>query len=271
MAECLICKQKLKEEKRCPICGFPTATPLFFNEKQAEEWKENAMARWMSRWMGTISSGIGFTIMPEEDGTILLEGEQSIFGGDATEERERVWKDIQEVAAGNFHILGLRKDGTVVAAGKNHLGQCDVKMWKNIVAIAACGDYSAGLDREGRVYLCGDVQDNNLKEAENWRNIIKISAGSRHIVGLRSDGTVEAVGDNQDEQCNVADWNQVTEISAGMYHTLGLTEEGKVLAAGLGLDGECDVEDLPACDKIRAEKNVSWVHTKGGKWITTNL
>ena len=40
------------------------------------------------------------------------------------------WRDIVAVAAGNFFTVGLRSDGTVVAAGDNKYGGCDVSDWK---------------------------------------------------------------------------------------------------------------------------------------------
>ena len=61
------------------------------------------------------------------------------------------------VAAGNYHTVGLKSDGTVVAVGMNGDGQCDVG---------------------------------------NWTDIIQVAAGDDHTVGLKSDGTVVAVGDN---------------------------------------------------------------------------
>ena len=63
--------------------------------------------------------------------------------------------------------IGLRSDGTVVAAGWNKTGQCNVSDWQDIVAV--CAGYS-------------------------------------HTVGLRSDGTVVAVGHNLYGQCGVSDW-----------------------------------------------------------------
>ena len=36
------------------------------------------------------------------------------------------------IAAGNYHTVGLKSDGTVVAVGDNYSGQCDVDSWKNI-------------------------------------------------------------------------------------------------------------------------------------------
>jgi alpha-tubulin suppressor-like RCC1 family protein len=36
------------------------------------------------------------------------------------------WTDIKQVAAGMYHTVGLKSDGTVVALGSNDEGQCDV-------------------------------------------------------------------------------------------------------------------------------------------------
>ena len=36
------------------------------------------------------------------------------------------------IEPGYDYIVGLRADGTVVAAGKNDNGQCDVSGWTNI-------------------------------------------------------------------------------------------------------------------------------------------
>lgn len=36
------------------------------------------------------------------------------------------------IAAGSYHTVGLKADGTVVAVGYNEYGQCDVSDWKNI-------------------------------------------------------------------------------------------------------------------------------------------
>jgi alpha-tubulin suppressor-like RCC1 family protein len=63
--------------------------------------------------------------------------------------------------------VGLRADGTVVAAGDNDYGQCEVGDWTDIVAVAA---------------------------------------GNYHTVGLRSDGTVVAMGMNLVGECEIGDW-----------------------------------------------------------------
>ena len=68
------------------------------------------------------------------------------------------------VSAGDVLTIGLKADGTVVAAGNNDYGQCNVDSWKDIVAVAA---------------------------------------GNVHTIGLKADGTVVATGCNFSRQCNV--------------------------------------------------------------------
>ena len=72
------------------------------------------------------------------------------------------------MAAGSYHSIGLKADGTVVAAGRSEAGQCDVSQWRDIVAIAA---------------------------------------GTAHTVGLRADGGVVATGSNSHGQLEVGAWS----------------------------------------------------------------
>lgn len=72
------------------------------------------------------------------------------------------------VSAGIDYTVGLKSDGTVVAAGNNAYFQCEVNSWSDIAAI---------------------------------------SAGSAHTVGLKSNGTVVAVGSNDNGQCDTANFS----------------------------------------------------------------
>ena len=100
------------------------------------------------------------------------------------------------LAVGFYHTVGLRTDGTVVAAGDNADGQCNVQSWSGIAAID-CGAY--------------------------------------HTVGLKTDGTVVATGRNESGQCNVGDWsdgwNGVTAIGGGSYAAVALTATGQALSS----------------------------------------
>ena len=57
------------------------------------------------------------------------------------------WTDIESVTAGDCFTIGLKKNGTVVAAGDNYDGQCNVNDWKDIIAISAGKNHTIGLKK----------------------------------------------------------------------------------------------------------------------------
>ena len=152
------------------------------------------------------------------------------------------WTDIVSIAAGSYHTVGLKADGTVVAAGKNDDGRCDVRDWTDIVSIAAGNDHTVGLKADGTVVAVG-YNDDGECNVSGWTDIVSIAAGNDHTVGLKADGTVVAAGKNWDGQCEVSDWTDIVSIAAGSYHTVGLKTDGTVVAAGRNIDGQCEVSD----------------------------
>ena len=181
---------------------------------------------------------------------------------DAREKSLSLWDEIairDTVAAGIWHTVGLKANGTVAAMGYNDYGQCDVDDWTDIVAISAGGYYTVGLKADGTVVAVGDNTDGQC-EVSDWRDIVAISAGSRHTVGLKSDGTVVAVGYNDEGACDVTDWRDIVSISAGNGHTVGLKADGTVVALGYYADGRCGVTDWTDIVAISA-----------GNWHTVGL
>lgn len=151
------------------------------------------------------------------------------------------WTDIVAVSAGWSHTVGLRSDGTVVATGENNLGQCDVSGWTDIVAISANGG-TVGLRSDGTVVYAG-ANDFGQGNVSNWTDIVAVSTGTNFTVGLRSDGTVVATGYNERGECNVASWTDIVAISAGANHTVGLRADGTVVATGYNEGGRLNVSD----------------------------
>ena len=120
-------------------------------------------------------------------------------------ERERISKYRGLLSAGYSHSVGLKSDGTVVAVGSNHCGQCDVASWKDIVAVSAGLDYTVGLKSDGTVVAVGD-NDEGRCDVASWKDIVAVSARGNYTVGLKADGTVVAVGKNYCGQCDVQNW-----------------------------------------------------------------
>jgi alpha-tubulin suppressor-like RCC1 family protein len=138
-----------------------------------------------------------------QSGSIIGWGDQ-VVGGDMSGR-------FVAVAAGGYHSLGLKNDGSVVAWGDNSDGQCDVPAPNTgFVAVAASGSVDTGI--------------------------------RGHSLGLNNDGSIMAWGNNRGGQCDVPAPNTgFVAVAAGWYHSLGLKNDGSVVAWGYNWSGECDV------------------------------
>ena len=154
------------------------------------------------------------------------------------------YRDLHEgkIAAGEAHTVGLKADGTVVAAGWNSSGQCYVSDWTDIVSIAAGDEHTVGLKADGTVVAAGSNWNGQCK-VRDWTDIVSIAAGDDHTVGLKADGTVVAAGSSVYGECDVSDWTDIVSIAAGSSHTVGLKADGTVVATGKNDHGQCKVSD----------------------------
>ena len=146
------------------------------------------------------------------------------------------------IAAGAYHTVGLKPDGTVVAVGENAEGECDVGSWTDIIQVAAGPRYTLGLRVDGTVIATGRNEEAQCNVGD-WTDIVQVASGGLHTVGLKADGTVVAVGQNDHSQCETGDWTDITQVAAGLSHTVGLRSDGTVVAVGRNDHGQCDVED----------------------------
>ncbi len=170
------------------------------------------------------------------------------------------WKDIVAVSAGWYQTVGLKTDGTVVAVGENDDGQCNVSGWKDIVAVSAGYFYTVGLKSDGTVVAVGNNHFGKC-DVSGWKDIVAVSAGYYHTVGLKSDGTVVAVGKNNYGQCDVSGWTDIVAVSVGYFHTVGLKSDGTLVAVGWNGDGQCNVSGWTDIVAVSAE----WNYTVGLK------
>lgn len=150
------------------------------------------------------------------------------------------------ISAGKNHSVGVRANGTVVAAGTfNPWGELNVSGWTDIVAIAAGYWHTVGLKSDGTVVVAGNKGDGRC-DVDRWTDIVAVAAGTAHTVGLKADGTVVAVGLNDHGQCNVSEWTDIVAIAASNGHTVGLRSDGTVVATAYtgnqnDYHGECNV------------------------------
>ena len=150
------------------------------------------------------------------------------------------------LAASKDHVVMLRADGTVAAAGNNDSGQCNVSDWKNIVAVYAEDSVTYGIKEDGSIAVTGHVVFDWQREVAEWTNMAALALGSFHVLGLKRDGTVISVGDPEFDrgQTAVSDWKDIVAISTSPGTAAGLRRDGTVAAAGDDADslkGFCNI------------------------------
>ncbi|MDR1665001.1 MAG: hypothetical protein LBR83_08795 [Clostridiales bacterium] len=198
------------------------------------------------------------------------------------------WRDLTAVSAADYHCVGLRKNGTVMAQAFYHLrtrdytydcdddGQCLVSEWKNIVAVSAGNRCTVGLRGDGTAVAAGALgfYDRDKKttvkakfsESETvsaWRGLAAVAAGNSHVVGLREDGSVlcAVLSVAETGHGRMGDWHGIVAVAAGFSHTVGLKWDGTVVAVGDNTHGQCNVSAWRDIVAIAATDN----HTVGLK------
>lgn len=125
---------------------------------------------------------------------------------------------------GNGHTVALREDKKVFAVGNNKYNQCEVEDWSDIIAISAGDWHTVGLKKDGTVV--STIPDTSTPGAlytddglyigacyvnsEEWTDIVAISAGCGTTIGLKKDGKIITAGFNDCNQCsNAKDWSNI--------------------------------------------------------------
>jgi hypothetical protein len=102
---------------------------------------------------------------------------------------------VKSVAAGDFHTVALKNDGTVVAWGDNGAGQTTVPSGlSGVTAIAAGTSHTVALKKDGTVVAWGLNEYGETTVPSGVSGVTAIAAGTYHTVALKNDGTVVAWG-----------------------------------------------------------------------------
>jgi hypothetical protein len=181
---------------------------------------------------------------------------------------------VTQVAAGTFHSLILKSDGSLWAMGDNEDGQLGDGTYNqanlpeqvvtgNVAAVAAGAFHSLILKSDGSLWAMGeneygqlgdgttdnDNYNTNLPEQIVASNVTAIASGHYHSLFLKNDGSLWAMGYNVDGQLGDGTYNQanlpkqivtsnVMAIAAGRYHSLFLKRDGSLWAMGYNASGQ---------------------------------
>lgn len=142
----------------------------------------------------------------------------------------REWTDMQSLACGTRHVVGLTTGGTVRLAGILPAGAAEaIASWQNVTQLTAARDCAAALHQDGTVSFAGKPNDPR-KEAEQWQNILSVACDSAYVYGLTQDGNLLLAGSCKafldKGRSEAAQWTDLMELAC---NTAGV---GAVDAAG---------------------------------------
>ena len=101
------------------------------------------------------------------------------------------------IAAGAFHCLALKNDGTVAAWGLNDNSQSTVPGGlATVVAIAAGASHSLALKADGHVVAWGNNSFGQRDVPTDLDNVVGIYAGQDYSAAVKNDGSVRIWGNN---------------------------------------------------------------------------
>src|ERR1051326_1611903 len=151
--------------------------------------------------------------------------------------------NVVAIAAGGWHNLALKADGTLLGWGRNDYGQSDIPAGiSNVLAVQAGAAHSMVLSPNGTVMAWGMNTYGQTNVPAGLSNVIAIAAGGWHNLALKSDGTVVAWGaGGPSTNTNVsygqnivpAGLSNVVQIAAGSVHSLALVGDGAPITKGL--------------------------------------
>lgn len=192
--------------------GQVYADGLFANNWDLSEWND----------VIDIDAGWDFLVGLTENHELRFIGANTEFFKNKYVESD--WKSVISISAGgggnhekrrdegHGHIVGLKKDGRIIAIGDDNHEQCSeaVNNWSEVVRISAGDWYTVGLTENGGVLITGEnfrgsyYIDSSLgkEKLQNFDNIIEVAAGFGQTLCLTSDGKMYSFGFDDEDSPN---------------------------------------------------------------------
>lgn len=104
----------------------------------------------------------------QEDGTVVISGKN----GNGNEYYKNIQnrKDIIDIKTDYHHVVGLSSNGKVTVCGYSDYSDDDVYDWNDVVAIHPCGECLLALKKDGTVLVAGKNADKY--DFSKWNNIM---------------------------------------------------------------------------------------------------
>ena len=140
--------------------------------------------------------------------------------------------DFLAVAAGKWHGLALKTDGSIVGWGDTLDDPCGVSAGFDFVAIAAGDEHNLAIKTYGSVVSWGSDASGLQSQVPDSNDFIAIDAGGEHSLALRQNGSIVAWGNDYYGQATAPDPCDFVAIAAGGLHSIALKDDGSIVSWG---------------------------------------
>ena len=158
--------------------------------------------------------------------------------------------DFIAIAAGGWHSLALKNDGSIVGWGWNEDGQATPPAGNDFVAIAAGRYHSLALKSNSWPSPCGSIvgwgfDPDGRATPPDGIDFVAIAAGAYHSLAIRSNscersGSIVGWGNNYYGQAiPPPDGADFVKIAGGGYHSIALKTNHSIVCWGRDWEGQC--------------------------------
>ncbi len=144
------------------------------------------------------------------------------------------------VAAGQYHGVAIRNDGTLAGWGLNDDGEINVPPG-TFTAVASGGQFhSLAIRSDGTLaaWPPGLLETEPIPAG----TFIAVAAGFRHSLAIRTDGSIVGWGHNDFGQINVPPFGTYAAVATGESHSLAIRTDGTLVAWG---SDPCGLSNVP--------------------------
>lgn len=140
---------------------------------------------------------------------------------------------FKAIAAGDYHSVAVRNDGTLVSWGDDTNGQVgNTPATGTYLAVAAGEFHSVALRSDGTLVAWGLDEDGQVSRTPTTGTYTAVASGASFCVALRSDGTLVAWGNDNDRIVSTTPSGKFKAIAAGSHHALAIRTDGTLAAWG---------------------------------------
>lgn len=146
-------------------------------------------------------------------------------------QRSRSRVSMGLIACSMYHVVAVRPDGTVIAAGKNDHGQCNVSGWRDVIAVD-CDEYGTiGLTIKGYLYYTGESIYNEA-HCTRWSGIVAAAMSDCCVFGLNSNGNILVTPKYHYNSTapDVTNWKDIVEIRRNAECIIGIDKSANAFS-----------------------------------------